>query len=70
MLPYASPACPDASVTIRDCSSGTESYAQRIARIANSPAAQAVAGQAPPLTRQQTGTLRAAFAPLPLAVAA
>lgn len=65
MLPHVSLACPDGA---------TVSAAERIARIALSPAAQAVANAAPPLTRQQLGTARAAFTPvrpvIALAVAA
>jgi hypothetical protein len=37
-----------------------ETYAERIARIARSAAAQAVVDSAPPLTRQQLDTARAA----------
>lgn len=49
----------------------SETPAQRIARIAVSPAAQAVLDQAPPPTRGQIDTLRATFAPAAvLAVAA
>lgn len=39
-----------------------ETYAARIARIANSPDAQAVVDQAPPFTRQQLDVARAACA--------
>jgi len=38
------------------------SYAERIARIAQSPAAQAIAAAAPSLTRQQLDLARAAVA--------
>lgn len=40
-----------------------ESQAERIARIAQSPAAQSLAGQAPSLTRRQLDAVRAACSP-------
>ena len=40
----------------------SDAYAERIARIAKSPAVQALVDTAPPLTRQQLDTVRAACA--------
>lgn len=53
MLDASASACPDGPAV---------SQAERLARIANSPAAQAVVDQAPTLTRQQLDAARAACA--------